>query len=229
MRILVVNPVGHPRWDEQDRRLYESFASPGTEVDVVSLPSGPPSVETPEAHAEVVPLVVRRVLENLGGYDGFVVNCFLDPGVDLLKGIIAKPVVGPCEASMAVASAVGGKVGVVTVGGDAAWMVEERIRSLGYADRLAALEAVRLGVLELDRDPDATLRELIGASRAAAARGAEVLVLGCTGLAGLAKRVEEEVGVPVVDPAGAALKLVEALVALGLRNPRAGRRSRKSF
>lgn len=221
MKILVVNPVGHPKWDEQDRKIYESFASPNTKIDVVSLPHGPPSIETPEAHAEVIPLVIKRVVENHDEYDGFIVNCFLDPGVDLLKGIVKKPVVGPCEASMALASMITDKIGIVTVGGEALWMIEERVKSLGYADRLVALEGIELGVLDLDKDINITVEKLVNKSRVVIDKGAEVIVLGCTGLAGLAKRVEEKVGAPVIDPAGAALKVLEGLITLKLHNPRA--------
>lgn len=221
MKILVVNPVGHSKWDEQDRRIYESFASPNTRIDVVSLPHGPSSVETPEAYAEVIPLVIRRVVENYDRYDGFIVNCFLDPGVDLLKGIVKKPVIGPCEASMALASMVTDRVGIVTVGGEALWMVKERVKSLGYADRLVALEGIELGVLDLDKDINTTVEKLVNKSRVVVGKGAEVVVLGCTGLAGLAKMVEEKVGVPVIDPAGAALKVLEGLITLKLYNPRA--------
>ena len=221
MRILVVNPVGHPTWDKQDKEIYESFASPETEIEVVSLPQGPPSVETPEAHAEVIWPVVKRVLEFKDKYDGFIVNCFLDPGVSLLKGIVEKPVVGPCEASMALASTLTNKIGIVTVGGEALWMIEDHVREIGYGDKLVALEGVDLGVLDIDKDRELTVKKLVEKSKIALEKGAEIIVLGCTGLAGLAKRVEEEIGVPVIDPAGAALKVLEGLIRLGLRSPRA--------
>ncbi len=221
MRVLVVNPVGHSKWDEQDKRIYQSFASQDTIVDVVSLPQGPPSVETPEAHAEVIPLVVKRVLEFKDKYDGFIVNCFLDPGVNLLKGLIEKPVVGPCEASMALASMVSSKIGIVTVGNEALWMIEEHVRELGFGDKLIALEGIDLGVLDIDKDIELTVKKLVEASRRALEKGAEIIVLGCTGLAGLAEKVEREISVPVVDPSGAAIKVLEALVKLRIRNPKA--------
>jgi len=215
--ILVINPVGHSRWDEQDRRIYESFASPGTSVTVTSLPRGPASIEEPKAYAEVLPLIVEKALENRDKYDAIIVNCFLDPGVDLLRGMIRKPVVGPCEASLALASMMARRIGIVTVGGDALWMIEDRVRGLGYGDKVIALEGIRLGVLDIDKDMNATLCELAKGCRRALSKGAEAIVLGCTGLAGLARSIKEEIGAPVIDPAGAALKVAEGLVTLSLR------------
>jgi allantoin racemase len=214
MRVLVVNPVGHSTWDEKDREIYQSFASPETVIDVVSLPEGPPSVETPEAHAEVIPLVVKRVLEFKNDYDGFIVNCFLDPGVDLLKGLLDKPVVGPCESSLALASIITDKIGIVTAGTEGLWMIEDRVKTIGFIDRVVAIEGTEVGVLDIDKDLDHTLRELVKASRRAIEKGAQVIVLGCTGFAGLAEKLSKEIGRPVVDPAGAAIKTLEALIKL---------------
>ena len=46
---------------------------------------------------------------------------------------------------------------------------------------------------------------------------AEVICLGCAGMAGLEEAITSELGVPVVDGVGAAVRLAEALVGLGLR------------
>ena len=46
---------------------------------------------------------------------------------------------------------------------------------------------------------------------------AEVICLGCGGMAGLAEQVEARTGVPVVDGVAAAVTIAESLVRLGLR------------
>ncbi len=223
MKILVVNPVGHSKWDEQDRRLYSLFASPGTEVDVVSLPRGPPSVENPKSHAEVIPLIFDRVLELHNSYDAIIVNCFLDPAVDLLRGVLKKPVVGPCESSLAIASILSRRIAIVSVGNEALWMIEDRVRQLGYRDYVVSIRGIELTVLQLDEEPEKTKEMVIKVSRESIDSGAEVIVLGCTGLAGIAEAVRNAIGRPVIDPAGAALKMAEAMVKLGLYSPRGKR------
>ncbi|MEM4627499.1 MAG: aspartate/glutamate racemase family protein [Ignisphaera sp.] len=221
MRILVINPVGHSRWDEQDRRLYRLFASPGTEVEVASLPRGPPSVESPKNHAEVIPLVIDRVLELHSRYDAIVVNCFLDPAVDLLKGMLRKPVVGPCESSLAIASLLSRRIAIVSVGGDALWMIEDRVNQLGYRSYVTSIRGIELSVLQLDEEPEKTKEMVIKVARESIDGGAEVIVLGCTGLAGIAEAVGNAIGRPVIDPVGAAVKMAETMVRLRLYSPRA--------
>lgn len=221
MKILVINPVGHSKWDEQDKKLYSLFASPGTEVEVVSLPRGPPSIENPKSYAEVIPLIVDKALELHKDYDAIIVNCFLDPAVDILRGLLRKPVVGPCESSLAIASILSNRIAIVSVGGEALWMIEDRVRKLGYKDYVVSIKGIELSVLQLDEDPEKTKEMVVKAAKESVDSGAEVVVLGCTGLAGIANVVKDAVGRPVIDPAGAALKIAESMAKLGLYNPRA--------
>jgi len=221
MRVLVVNPVGHDRWDYSDKKIYESYASEGTEVDVVSLPRGPESVETAEAYAEVEPLIIELVKGIHAGYDAVIVNCFLDPGVAKLRKILNnKVVVGPCEASLSLARNLSDKVAVVTVGGDVETLglIKERIKSLGFENVVVGVKGISLRVIELDRDREVTLRHLVNEAAKAVSEGADVIVLGCSGLIGLSEELSEVLGVPVVDPTLVTVGLAEAMIKLGLRH-----------
>jgi ABC-type hemin transport system ATPase subunit len=61
-----------------------------------------------------------------------------------------------------------------------------------------------------------TLRLMAGHERIVE-DGAEAVILGCAGMADLAASLSRRTGVPTIDGVGAAVKLVEALVGLGLR------------
>ncbi|OYT47217.1 MAG: hydantoin racemase [Desulfurococcales archaeon ex4484_42] len=220
MKVLVINPVGHDTWDKQDEEIYRGYASSETEIRVVSLPKGPATVERPEDHAEVIPLVIDVAKKMYRDFDAIIVNCFLDPGVKLLRGIIEKPVIGPCEASLHIASTIGSKLSVITVGKhDTTWMIEDRIKELGFSDRVVSVRGIPLGVMDINKERTTVINYLIEESKKAVSEdGTDVIILGCTGLAGMAKEVQEKVKVPVVDPSGAAIKMAEALVKLGLFN-----------
>ena len=47
-------------------------------------------------------------------------------------------------------------------------------------------------------------------------------MLGCAGMADLTRALSHELGAPVIDGVGVAVKLVEALVGLGLRTSKHG-------
>ncbi|HDI31605.1 MAG TPA: hydantoin racemase [Thermofilum sp.] len=219
MRVLVVNPVGTEKWDRVDEELFSRYASSETEIKVISLGKGPKSLERRIDEVEAMPLVIKKVMETHGDFDAVIVNCFLDPGVEALRSLLNKPVLGPCESSIALASLLGKKISVITVGGGEA-MIEEKIVQKGYGDLLVSVKSIDIGVLDIDTDLSSTVIKLVKKGEEALKEGAEVVVLGCTGLAGLAASVEEKLGIPVVDPAAATLKMAEALVKLRLVHSR---------
>jgi allantoin racemase len=216
VKLLIINPVGHNTWNEQDRKIYQSF-DPTSEMSVVSLPKGPPSVETPKAHREVIPLIIDIAKRMYHDFDAIAVNCFLDPAVDTLKKTITKPVIAPCESSLALASITGTKIGVVTVHGQALSMIRHKVRRLDRHRKVKAIAGIPLGVLDLDKNPDQTKGRIVEESRRLQEKyRVDTICLGCTGLGGLARSVQEEVEISIVDPIGAVVGLARAAVDLGL-------------
>jgi len=215
MKILVVNPVGHSTWDATDLEIYRSYASPHTEIVVKSLPRGPRTVETLDAYFEAEKETVNFVLENYKGFNGVIVNCFLEPGVNVLRKKLSGQVVvlGPAEASLSYAR-IYGDIAVISVGAsvEGLELIREKIRALGFEKRVVSVSGIPLGVIDIDVNKKRTIELLITESKKALLSGADVIVLGCTGLAGLAKSVESEVRVPVIDPTWASIKLLETLL-----------------
>lgn len=101
--------------------------------------------------------------------------------------------------------------------------VRERAALLaGLERRLASCPSLELAVLDTVVDRERVVERLLRVGRTAVEEdGAEVLILGCAGLGDLAPRVQRELGVPVIDPNAAALKLAETLVDLGLAQSKA--------
>lgn len=94
---------------------------------------------------------------------------------------------------------------------------------LGVERRLASALGVDIPVLELEKNLERTVDGIVEAAREAIERdGAEVIILGCTGMATLADRVRERLSVPIVEPAATTFKMAELLVKLGLRHHRGG-------
>jgi allantoin racemase len=187
---------------------------------IVSLPRGPPSVETPKAHREVIPLTVEIGKKMHNGFDAIAVNCYLDPAVDILRKTVPKPVVGPCESSLAIASMVGTRIGIVTVGGEALPMIRSKVRRLDPHGRVKTVKGIPMGVLDLDKNPDETKQRLVEAIQPLRDKHrVDVICLGCTGLGGLAQSTQLSVGIPVIDPIGAAVGIARAAVNLKLLAP----------
>lgn len=218
MKILIINPIGDDSWNESDKQFFKNISSPTTEIEVKSLGIGPPSIETVKDYETVKPLVRELALKLYRDYDGIIVNCFLDPAVDELKNILDRPVIGPGESSIVFGGILGKKLGIVSIRSEALELIKQRCNSLRYGDRVVSIRGIGIHVVDLRENWSRVKLELIEESKNAVKEGAEVIILGCTGLAGLAKTVSEEIGKPVIDPAVAALKMTESLISLTIRS-----------
>jgi len=201
---------------ETRRKLFNLL--PETEVDSVSIEKGPSSIECRYDEILAIPDIVKRVKEAEDeGVDACVVNCFGDPGVRAAREVVKIPVLGPCESSLNVASSMCDKFSVITVLSSVANLIEENARIYGLSEKLASVRAVDIPVMGLHADDKKTANALFEEGKKALEEdGAEVLILGCTGMTGMAERLSTDLGVHVIDPLPMAVKFAEMLVSSGL-------------
>jgi allantoin racemase len=149
------------------------------------------------------------------------VDCFGDPGVDAAREMVKIPVVGGFQPAALNASLISGTWSVVTVLKSVVPMITDLARKLGVEGNLASVRDINTPVLEL-QEKGVLEKKLLDAIDAAVEQdGAEAIVLGCTGMLGLAQKLAKEMAgrgkpVPVVDPTAAAIGYLEMLVRSGL-------------
>jgi allantoin racemase len=220
MRIMVINPNTSISMTEHLRRELEAIKRPDTELSVVCPATGPVSIESAYDEAVAVPPTLELVQQaNEEGYDGIILACFSDPGIHAAKEISDIPVVGIQEASLHAAAMLGYKFTILTPLPQRIPHKHEEVRRYRLESSLASVRALGMTVAETDADPERTKQRILEtASRAAEEDGAEVMILGCAGMAGYAGEVERKLGVTVLDPSAVALKMCEALVDAGVRH-----------
>jgi len=220
MRIKVIEPVTPATpWNKMIKETYEAYKDPGTEIDIVNPEKGPESIEQiyDETWASLPTLLEAEKAER-EGYDAVIDYCFEDPALPSLKEALTIPVVGIDEPSIHLASMLGRKFSVVDVGGrNTALAIEDKVAHYGLSGKLASVRLSDLRVLDIMKEFDRLMNELIEKSRKAVEEdAADVIVLGCGGLLNIAERLQEKLNVPVIDPALVALKISEDLVKLRL-------------
>jgi allantoin racemase len=227
MHIRVINPTITSEWDDETRLTYQAVARPDTQVSVVCLEWGTASIEAYRDEALAVPGVLARVVEaERDGADAVIIDCMADPGLYPAREMVSIPVVGPAQASMHLAAMLGHRFSILCVFDSDVPSFEDQAARYGLASRLASARGFNIPVLDLHKDSEATLRRVVeAAEKAVREDGAHVLIPGCTGLAGLAPRIQAGLAargceVPVLDPPSVVVKLAESLVDLGYRQSR---------
>ncbi|TCW24991.1 allantoin racemase [Dietzia cinnamea] len=221
VRLLVVNVNTSEAMTAEIARAARAAASPGTEIVPLTPDFGPASVEgNYESHLAAV-AVCERVARYDQPYDGVVLAGYGDHGREALQEICPAPVVDITEASAMTAMLLGHRYGVVTTLDRTVPLIHDRLLTAGLLARCAGIRAADVPVLALEDDPAGSLDPIVDQARLLLEHDrAEVICLGCGGMAGLAERIADELSVPVVDGIAAAVAHAESLVRLGLGTSR---------
>jgi allantoin racemase len=223
MKLLVVNPNTTASMTAKIGAAARSVAAPGTEIEAVNPAMGPVSIEGFYDEALCLPGLLTEIAAGARrGAEAAIVACFDDPGIDAARAIAPFPVLGICEAAMRMAGFLGHRFTIVTTLPISLPAMDGLIRRYGMAERGRA-RAAGVPVLALeDRASGAVEKVRAEIRRAIAEDGAECILLGCAGMADLARDLTAEMGLPVIDGVAAAVKLAEGLVGLGLSTSKTG-------
>lgn len=221
MRIKIINPDVNEGISEVMQKRAMKYVSPGTEVDCNSPSFGVHSVDNVFtwniSSVSVIDELVKS--EKEGNYDAYVIACFWNPGLLACREITKKPVIGIGQAALLMSQFVGENAAIMCVGDGGSYFYRDDIIKYGMKDRIAALKYVDIVAEDSFTNPEHAKKLIIEAAKKAVEQDkADVIILGCGVMAEFSEAVEEAVGVPVVNPLGAGLKVAEALVSLGLKN-----------
>ena len=219
MKILIINPNSSSEMTEKIKETALNFAAGSFEVECLPTPGAPDYIETYEDQLKAAPGMIQLVRENEETYDAFIVACHCDPNLDAIKEIATKLVVGIGEASMKIASLLGHNFSVITDTFHSVPNKETVARKYHLQEAMVSARAPE-GDIE-----GMSLEEIIfqAAEIAVKEDHAEVLVLGCAGLTGMDKRIQRQLGVPVLDGVVCALIIASGLVKYGVSTSKARR------
>ena len=214
--ILVINPNS----SEAVTRAMDEACEPlritgGPDIECVTLKEGPPGIESQRDVESVVAPLVRTVSDREKNHSAFVIACFSDPGIHAVRELTKKPVLGIAESAILTALTLGQKFGVIAILKASVTRHLRYIGALGVTDRLAGELPLGLGVTEL-ADEKKTFHRMVGTGEALRDdHGADVVIMGCAGMAAYRKRLQDALGIPVVEPTQAAVAMAIGRVRLG--------------
>jgi len=217
MKIKIINPNTHQGMTKAIGETARRYASAGTEVVAVSPERGPLTIEDYYDEALATVGVMEEVKKGQAeGFDGYITACFGDPGLYQSREVSEAPVVGIAEASLFMACMLGYKFSIISILERFKGPMEELVKKYGLESRCASVRCTNVAVAEFERDKSKGEEALLKAGKQAVKiDGAEVLCLGCAGMVGFDEVLEKKLGVPVIDPVAAAVKMIEGIIGCG--------------
>jgi Asp/Glu/hydantoin racemase len=215
MRILVINPNSTEAVTRGIDEAVEPLRMPGgPALDCVTLAEGPPGIETQQHVDGVVQPLLSLVRKEESRYAAFVIACYSDPGLHSLREATRKPVLGISECGILTALTLGHRFGVIAILQQSIPRHLRYVGALGVTERLAAELPVGIPVVELSNKKK-TFGRMVEVGKTLRERhGADVVVMGCAGMARYRKPLQDEIGLPVVEPTQAAVTMAIGRVRL---------------
>lgn len=213
--ILVVNPNSN----ETVTRGIEDALAPlgfadGPEIRCRTLEEGPYGIET-QADVDGVAMPLRRLVEGDNGAAAFVIACYSDPGLHVCREGTDRPVFGIAECGVLTALARAERFGVIAIASRSVPRHMRYLRQMGLTDRLAGERPLEMSVAET-ASGEGTFARMVTVGRELRDQdGARAIVMGCAGMARHRRPLEQELGIPVIDPTQAAVTMAVGAVAFG--------------
>lgn len=198
-RILVINPNSSLAVTAAiDEGLQPLRIAGGPSIVVDTLRSGPPGIATQSDADSVVMPLAQWVREDSA--DAFVLACFSDPGLHTVREAAGgRPVMGSAEWGLLRALTLGERFGIIALSPASMQRQQRYVRQMGLQDRYAGSWPVNASAA--DTTGEAIRERLAEAGRHLVTEaGADVVVLGCAGMARHRAALQGIVGRPVVEP-----------------------------
>jgi allantoin racemase len=213
--LIVINPNSSHIVTNGIDAAIDPLRGFGIPIRCLTLAEGPPGIESQrQADLTIAPMLALATAQNDAA--GYVIACFGDPGLHALRDQTSLPVVGIQEASVMTALTLGQRFGVIAILPPSIPRHLQAFGTMGILDRLAGDRALGLGIAEL-ADAEKTLGAMIATGkRLRDEDGADVLIMGCAGMANYRAQLQTAIGLPVVEPSQAAVSMALGLISLGL-------------
>lgn len=217
VKVLVVNPNSNPTVTAGIDAAVGPLRSAEVVIETMNLEGTPFGIESQEDVESVSVPVVEHVKSNARAYDAFVISCFSDPGLYAAREVTPRPVFGIAHSGLLTAAAIGGAVGVISIKGTSLPRHWRMYRAMGIANLVVGDRPIDTSVAELANEDRVYVRMEETGRKLVEEDGADVLVLGCAGMARYRLPLEAALGVTVVEPSQAAVAHAIGAATLGLK------------
>jgi Asp/Glu/hydantoin racemase len=214
-RIIVINPNStRAVTDGIDAALEPLRMAGGPAIECVTLAEGPPGIENQRQADGVIAPLCRYIETRQDDAGAFVIACYSDPGLYAARETTRRPVFGMAECGMLSALTRGERFGVISILQQSIPRHLRYIRAMSLQGRFAGDRAIGLGVVELSDDAKVLQRMSEVGRQLRDQDGADVVIMGCAGMARMRDRLQQNLGISVIEPVQAAVTMALGAVCL---------------
>ncbi len=212
--LRVINPNSSAHVTAAIERAAVPFRAAGHAIACVSMADGPAGIESEADLVACVGPMLAYADAHAKDSAGFVIACFGDPGLHLMRERFGRQVYGIAECGVFAALMAGERFGVISILEPAVARHRRYFAAMGVSQRLAGDRAIGIGVAGLE-DREAMLARMAETGeRLKLQDGADVILMAGAAMSHIRDALEAHLGIPVIDPTQAALAMATGFAPL---------------
>lgn len=227
LRIAIIAPVNTSQFNDLLLKAVQPVLPPDVDVSVHNIDQGHDCIQNRKDWLENgFPVVKLAKSLQDEGFDGIWLSDFDMCGVEAAREVIDIPIIGGFPTSAFTALGLCQRFGILTILPSTLAMQQGHVLTYGQQDNFAGIAPIDCPVDQLSNVDVVVAKSFPVALKLINERGAQSLLLGCTGFVGVAEKLSVlltealQAYVPVIDPNQAGIGYLISLVRMGIRPSR---------
>ncbi|MBU0916182.1 aspartate/glutamate racemase family protein [Aquabacterium parvum] len=227
LRIAIIAPVNTSQFNDLLLKAVAPVLPPDVDVSVHNIDQGHDCIQNRTDWLENgFPVVKLAKSLQDQGFDGIWLSDFDMCGVEAAREVIDIPIIGGFPTSAFTALGLSQRFGILTILPSTLAMQQGHVLTYGQSENFAGIAPIDCPVDQLSNVDVVVAKSFPVALKLINERGAQSLLLGCTGFVGVAEKLSVllsealQAYVPVIDPNQAGIGYLISLVRMGIRPSR---------
>ena len=184
-----------------------------------------------DLHSETINISkLLKVVEKNNSSDAFIIISFEDIGVDTIRKVTSKPIIGIGEASFYTANIIANKFSVITNLSHSHEALKNNLIKYDMDHKCVSIKSIEVPVLDMETMSKSNLIKLDNEiQRTITEDDPEVLILTSPGILNLSKNLSKKFNIPIIEGVTAATALIENFVKLNLQIKKIAPKPNRTF
>ena len=172
-----------------------------------------------DLHSETVNISkLINAVETNNSSDAFIVISFEDIGVDTIRKITSKPIIGLGEATFYTANIIANKFSIITNLSQSHEALKNNLIKYDMEHKCVSINSIEVPVLDMDTMSKSNLNKLDNEiQRTITEDDPEAIIIASPGILNLSKNLSKKFNIPIIEGVTAATALIENFVKLDLQ------------
>ena len=172
-----------------------------------------------DLHSETINISkLINAVETNNSSDAFIVISFEDIGVDTIRKITSKPIIGLGEATFYTANIIANKFSIITNLSQSHEALKNNLIKYDMEHKCVSINSIEVPVLDMDTMSKSNLNKLDNEiQRTISEDDPEAIIITSPGILNLSKNLSNKFNIPIIEGVTAATALIENFVKLDLQ------------